>query len=267
MPGIRWFRWLCVRVSAGVLLCGPLYAQAPDYTSAGIVNASDYSAGPFAPGSVLSLFGANLAWTTEAITAENLAAGGLPDELASVRIFVAGFEPAPLLYVSPTQINFLVPSDQIPGEVSVTVVRQGVHGPPVTITLIDAAPALFVMDQGFAIAQDWNTGYALMTPGAPAQSGDIAILYATGLGRTSPPWPSGSVAQSASGITSFDRFQVLLNDVPIDPRLVLYAGVTPGYCGLYQVNFYLPPGSGTNPQVRLQVGGQLSSGSIKLAVQ
>jgi len=175
--------------------------------------------------------------------------------------------PVPLLYVSATQINFLVPSNQIPGDVTVTVVRQGVHGPPVTITLIDAAPALFVMDGGFAIAQDWNTNYTLMTSGAPAHAGDAAVLYATGLGYTSPPWPSGEVAQSAAYITARNSMQLLLNGVAIDPSLVLYAGVTPGYCGLYQINFIIPANAGANPEIRIQIGTQVSIPSIKLAVE
>ena len=267
MSGIRLIRWLCVLVAAVVLLCGSLRAQAPYYTSDSIVNASDYSPGPFAPSSVLSLFGANLAWTTEASTAENLAAGSLPNELAGVRVYVDSVEPVPLLYASPTQINFLVPSDQIPGDITITVVRQGVHGPPVIIALISAAPALFVMDGSFAIAQDWNSGYALMTADAPAHAGDIAILYATGLGHTTPPWASGVVAQCAAYITSMDSFELLLNGVPVDPHLVLYAGVTPGYSGLYQINFTIPAGAGPNPEIRVQIGEQISSESIKLPVE
>ncbi|MGB9458908.1 MAG: hypothetical protein WCB12_22885 [Bryobacteraceae bacterium] len=262
----RPFQSLRVSVLVGVALCINLWAQAPAYTAAGIVNASDYSPGPFAPSSVLSLFGANLAWTTESVTPDNLAAGSLPNELAEVRLYVDSVEPVPLLYVSPTQINFLVPSDQIPGDVTVTVVRQGVCGPTVTVTLVDAAPALFVMNGGFAIAQDWNTNYTLMTSDVPAHAGDIAVLYATGLGHTDPPWASGVVAQSAAYITAMTTLQVLLNGAAIDSHLVLYAGVTPGYSGLYQINFTIPPGTGANPEIRVQIGPQISIPSIKLAV-
>jgi uncharacterized protein (TIGR03437 family) len=263
---IRPFPWLGAAVLVGVAFGGNLWAQAPYYTTASIVNASDYSPGPFAPNSVLSMFGTNLAWTTEAVTPETFAAGTLPTVLASTLVFMDNM-PVPLLYASPTQINFLVPCEQIPGDVTVTVVRQGWNGPAVTITLIDAAPALFVMDGGFAIAQDWNTNYTLMTSGAPAHAGDIAVLYATGLGYTDPPGASGAVAQSAAYITSMASLQLLLNGVAIDPRLVLYAGVTPGYCGLYQVNFTIPANAGTNPEIRVQIGTQISIPSIKLAVE
>jgi uncharacterized protein (TIGR03437 family) len=250
---------------AALAFCGNAWAQAPNYTTASIVNASDYSVGPFAPSSVLTVFGTNLSWETEAVTPEILAAGSLPLQLAATVVCVDNV-PAPLLYVSPTQINFLVPSDQIPGDVTVTVVRQGTNGPAVTITLIDAAPALFVAS-GFAIAQDWNTNYALITAEVPALTGDTVVLYATGLGHTSPPWPSGQVAQSMAYITARNSMQVLLNGVAIDPHLVLYAGVTPGYSGLYQINFTLPAGAGPNPQIQIQIGTQISISSVMLGVQ
>ena len=268
MPGsrVRPLLWLRAAVLVSVAFCGDLWAQAPYYTTASIVNASDYSPGPFAPSSVLSLFGTQLARTTEAVSSETLASGSLPTQLAESMVYVDNV-PVPLLYVSATQINFLVPSDQIPGDVSVTVVRQGVHGSAVTITLIDAAPALFVMDGGFAIAQDWNAGYALMTSAAPAHAGDVAVLYATGLGYTDPPWASGVVARSPAYITSLAGMQLLLNGAAIDPHQVLYAGVTPGYCGLYQINFTIPAGAGTNPEIRVEIGTQISISSIKLAVE
>jgi len=268
MPVSRLRPFPCLRaaVLAGVALCCNVWAQAPYYTTASIVNASDYSPGPFAPSSVLSMFGTNLAWTTEAVTPETFAGGTVPTQLAATIVFIDNM-PVPLLYVSPTQINFLVPSDQIPGDASVTVVRQGWNGPAVTITLIGAAPALFVMDGGFAIAQDWNTNCTLITSAAPAHAGDIAVLYATGLGYTDPALASGAVPQSAAYVTSRANMQVLLNGVAIDPSLVLYAGLTPGYCGLYQINFTIPANAGTNPEIRVQIGTAISIPSIKLAVE
>jgi uncharacterized protein (TIGR03437 family) len=61
--------------------------------------------------------------------------------------------------------------------------------------------------------------------------------------------------------------QVLLNGAAIDPSLVLYAGVTPGYSGLYQINFTIPQNAGTNPEIRVQIGTQVSISSVKLAVE
>jgi len=170
------------------------------YTTASIVNASDYSPGPFAPSSVLSLFGTNLAWTTEAVTPETLAAGSLPTQLAATIVFVDNV-PVPLLYASPTQINFLVPAEQIPGDVTVTVVRQGVSGPAVTIALIDAPRAV---RDGRQLRHRARLEHQLHADDA-RRSGACrryrrAVCHRAGY--TNPPWASGVVAQSAAYITA-----------------------------------------------------------------
>src|SRR5580700_7524154 len=134
--------WLAL---AAVGFCGAARGQAPSYSAANIVNASDYSAGPFAPNSVLTLFGSNLAFGTAGLTQQNIVSGTLPFQLADISVYIDN-TPVPLLYVSSgssDQINFLVPTNEIAGPVPLRVVRQGLTGPTVTITLANAAPALF----------------------------------------------------------------------------------------------------------------------------
>src|ERR1700757_5131337 len=113
--------WLALAVA---LFTGAARGQAPTYSAASIVNATNYSPGPFAPGSVLSIFGVNLAFSTEGLTPSNTAAGSLPQLLANVTVYADNVR-VPLLYVSPGQINFVMPSNQLPGDVAVQVVRQG----------------------------------------------------------------------------------------------------------------------------------------------
>ena len=110
------------------LSSGAAWGQAPAYSAAGIVNASNYAPGPFAPNSVISIFGSNLSWSTHALAAADISGANLPLTMAGVQVIVSNW-PAALLYVSPTQINFIVPSDEIAGDVQVRVVRQGVTGP------------------------------------------------------------------------------------------------------------------------------------------
>src|ERR1700735_736969 len=98
---------------AAVAFCGAARGQAPSYSAASIVNASDYSPGPFAPNSMLTIFGSNLAFTTAGLTLQNLVS--LPLELGSVSVYI-DYYPVPLLYVSPTQINLLVPPGEIAGD-------------------------------------------------------------------------------------------------------------------------------------------------------
>ncbi len=243
-------------------------AQAPFYTTASIVNASDYSPAPFAPGSILSIFGTNLSFSMPAgLTTDNTAGGYLPLQLGGVSVVIDNVA-APLFYVSSVQINVMIPPNEIPGNIPLQVVRQGLQGPLVTITLVAAAPALFVSTAGFALAQDYNAKYALVTAAAPAQPGDLLVLYATGLGGTQPLPLTGEIPQSAGFINGFaaGALQVLLNGKAIDPKTIPYAGLTPGFAGLYQINFYLPGDCPANPKIQIAMGAQLSAANVMLAV-
>ena len=247
--------------------------QAPSYTAADIVNASDFASGPFAPNSALSLFGFNLSLQSpQVVTSGQMIGNFFPTQLVGVSVYMDG-APVPLLYVSSAQINFLVPTTEISGGAQVTVVRQGVYGPTVTINLVAAAPQIFTYDiggyPGYAIAQDWNNGNGIITPDSPAHAGDTVILYLTGMGAVTPVTYSGQLAQYASPITesSWATLTVTVGGTPLDPSAILYAGLTPGSAGLYQVNLVLPANPGTDPIVQVSIGGQISSAACQLAVR
>jgi uncharacterized protein (TIGR03437 family) len=240
--------------------------QAPSYSAASIVNASDYSSGPFAPNSVISIFGSNLAFGTAGLTPQNTTSGSLPSELASISVYIDNIAVS-LLYASPGQINVLVPPNEIAGNVPLRVVRQGLTGPTVTITLVSAAPALFPSPDNFALAQDYNASYAVAIAAAPAQPGDLIVLYSTGLGATQPLPALGEIPQNAGLITAFSSLRVLLNGTAITQATMFYAGQTPGFAGLYQVNFFIPGNCPPNPQIQLAIGQQVSAQGIMLAVQ
>jgi uncharacterized protein (TIGR03437 family) len=258
------------RLALGVVVSGYLaMAQTPPptYAASSIVNASDYSVGPFAPGSLLTIFGSNLSFNTAGLTADNTAGSRLPFFLGNISVVIDNVA-APLLYVSPTQINVMVPPNEIAGNVTLQVVRQSVAGPMVTITLVAAAPALFVSSDHYALAQDYNAKYALATAAAPAQPGDLLVLYATGLGGTQPLPAVGQIPQFAGFVNGFasGALQVFLNGKALDPKTIPYAGLTPGFAGLYQINFYLPGDCPANPEIQVAMGGQLSAANVMLAV-
>jgi uncharacterized protein (TIGR03437 family) len=241
---------------------GAAGAQAPSYTAADFVNASNYSAGPFAPNSVVSLFGSNLAFGTAS------ANGGvqLPTSLGNVSVQVSN-SAVPLLYVSPSQINFLIPSGLIDGAISVQVERQGLVGPSVTLTLVDAAPAPFVDSGNFALAEDFNQNYALVNAANAAHPGDTVVLYLTGLGHTLPNPNPGEAPATAAPLANPAELSVLLNGTPVVSTLILYAGLTPGFAGLYQINLMLPMNTATNPEIRISMAGQTSPAGVLLAVE
>ena len=246
--------WLAL----AVLCAGTAWAAGPSYTAAGIVSASNYAPGPFAPNSVVSIFGANLARSR----AE--APGGLtlPLELNYVRVVVGNLS-APILFVSEDQINFLIPSDLKAGTVKVWVATQGNAGPQVPITLVDSAPSLFVAPGSYALATDTNN--QVLTAESPAHAGDIVVIYLTGLGHTSPNPNPGEVPMYAAQIVSLPTLRVTLGSVAIAPDLVKYAGLTPGWPGLYQINLYIPEGVGTDPE--LKIAGDVVTDGLKLPVR
>jgi len=244
------------------LACGVARGQAPSYSADGIVNAADYSTG-FSPNSLVSLFGSKLSYVTQGITQNDVAAGRLPTVMGYVRVYVDN-SPAPLFYVSDTQINFLVPSDQIAGAVKVRVVREGVTGPEVTLTLADVAPALFDSGGGWAVAT--HADNTLVTRDSPAQGDEIIVIYITGLGKTQPNPASGEIPQYPGQISRLKELKVTLDGVAADASRILYAGLTPGCVGLYQINIALPPDVGADPQMQVAIADRSSQPGFKLAV-
>jgi uncharacterized protein (TIGR03437 family) len=198
------------------------------------------------------------------VTAGDIVNNTLPTELNSTRVYVLD-EPAPLLYVSDGQVNFLVPGDQLDGDVTIRVVREGVTGPKVTVTLVDAAPALFQTAAGYAIAA--HVDNSTIAPGSPAQAGEIILVYACGLGWTQPNPAPGAIPQNAAVIQRLSDLKVYLGGTAIDPASIQYAGLTPGSAGLYQINLVLPQNLGTDPEIRVAVADQSSPAGLKLAVQ
>ncbi len=184
-------------LALGVILSGgAALGQAPVYTASSVVNSSDYSAGPFAPGSLISIFGTNLSFSAAGLTADNVNGSALPFYLGNTSVVIDNVL-APLLYVSPTQINAMVPPNETAGNVTLQVIRQGMSGPAVTIPLVNGAPALFVGAGNLALAQDFNAKYAVATAASPAHPGDLLVLYATGLGGTQPLPRTGEIPQFA----------------------------------------------------------------------
>ena len=260
--------WLAL----AVLCAGTARGAGPSYSAAGIVNASSFTAGPFAPNSVIAVFGEGLARNEHKLLDADLVkypsslleTRCLPVELNYVRVYVQD-QPVPLLYVGPKQINFLMPGLIPAGPVPVRVVTEGITGPEIKVTLADAAPALFYMAGGYAIATD--SAGKLLTADAPAHAGDIVVIYLTGLGRTSPNPAMGEIPSYAASMVASASLKVTLNETAVDPMLIKYAGLTPGSPGLYQINLEMPKEIGNNPEIRVSAGNPAAQTGLKLPVR
>lgn len=241
-----------------------LSAQAPDYTAAGVVNGATFLPDSLAPNTIVSMFGSNLTWEDNGvgIGPEDMKGGKMPTKVGGVQVFVSGY-PAHLYYVSKGQVNFLMPSYLLPGPKDIWLTRDGMTGGKVQIELQSAAPALF-MANGLPIST--HLDYSLVTNDAPARPREVIILWATGLGciQNQDMWDDGVAPSGAQWLCSMDQFRVWIAGAASDPGLVLYAGVTPGFPGLYQVNFRMPDEFPENPEIRLAVGDALSPAGIVL---
>ena len=233
----------------------------PTFPPGSVVNSANGSPTSLTPNVLASLYGSNLSFSTNTASASD-SGGGLPTILAGVRVVVGGIF-APLLYVSPTQVNFIMPTSLLPGQTNIFLLRDFIVTPTAQITLLDAAPALFEVDTG--IAAEHADG-SLISPDAPAHPGEVIVVYGTGLGRTDPTQIDGSIARSAAPIVLLNQLQVLLDGQPVPAASILYAGITPGFSGLYQINLRLPVQIGATPELRIALGDQMSQGSLRLQV-
>jgi len=236
-------------------------AAQPMYTADAIVNAGSFSPGPFAPNSIVTIFGTNLS-----TSAPGIAAAGplLPTEIGSSRVYVDNYA-APLLYVSDTQINFMIPTNQSVGPSKVQVTMNGNPGPAVTISIVDGAPSLFAGPSGYVIAT--HADGSLISGDSPAQTSEIIVVYCTGLGKTQPNPATGAIATGAAEMVNLASLQVTLGGYALTPDLVKYAGVTPYSVGLYQINLAVPAQAGNDPEIRVAIGNQVNPAGLKLAVR
>ena len=235
----------------------------PSFTPDSIVNNANGSSSSLTPNVLATIYGEKLAFSTAAFPLDGISEAPVPRKLAGVQVIVGGIV-APLLYVSPTQINFLVPANLLPGPTSLIVERQGTSA-QTEITLRDVAPALYLV-QGGKLAAEHADG-KLITAERPAAPGEIIVIFGTGLGRTNPRQADGVIPHAAAPIILMDRLRVLLDGQPLPARNIEYAGITPGYPGLYQINVRLPDVIGKmEPDFVAILDGQASQSAVALQV-
>lgn len=233
------------------------------YSAASVVNAATNQPGVLSPNCFVTIYGTGLALTTRAIAQEDIHGGILPDVLpgTGLRVLINNI-PASIYYVSPGQVNALVPSILLPGPASLQLVLNALAGPAVNITLTASAPGLFSADGQTAIALHGNG--PLVTASAPAGPGEVVVVFATGLGVIVPPAPYAQIIPGAAPLRDVSSFQVLLDGKPVDPKRIQYAGAAPGFAGLFQINVQLPDDLGANPEIKVGTPDLLSPAGIRL---
>jgi uncharacterized protein (TIGR03437 family) len=238
--------------------------EPPIYSAASIVNAANSLPGPLSPNCIATIYGKNLAWTTRALLSEDIRGGQeLPTVLAGTGVRVTfGDILANVYFVSPAQINFLVPPNLKPGNHRVYVSLDGLAGPEVTVRLLEASPGLFQTSDSAVVAT--HSSGELIVAENPARPGETIVIYAAGLGPTSPRQKYGFLVKTPAQIDHITDLQLTAGGMPVPLDQVDYAGVTPGFAGLYQINLRLPDGVPENPDMRVWIGEQASPEGVRL---
>lgn len=242
----------------------PGSAGSPVYSSASIVNAATQTPMALAPNTIATIYGTGLAFSIRAVAISDVMGSAMPTELDGVQVWFNA-QPCPLFYISPTQINFLIPYQVGPGAASIIVANNGHAGFPADIQIHNASPGLFLWGNNQPVAVHLNG--ELISGSSPALPGEIIVMFAAGLGYTIPDIPGGQLAVAGFPIRLAPQFQVLLNGVACPPGSILYVGLAPGFAGLYQINLRLPADVPPNPEIQLSISEDASPGSIRLAIQ
>jgi uncharacterized protein (TIGR03437 family) len=244
-----------VFLAAPAAQAGKISARGAGIVIAAVVSAASYTPG-LAPGSIASIYGNDMA--IGHYTADSLP---LPTRLAFTSLTIieknGGLHDAPLFFVSPGQINFLIPANVKLGECQFMVNNEGALGFSDWIPITSTAPSLFTANSlGFGPPAGYvlrlRNGQEIYEPIATYDSSQrqakpvpidlgpesdqvFLILFGTGV----------RLASSTGPIAAFVGAEVLP---------VAFAGATVGFEGLDQVNLRIPRNLAAKGEVKLIVG-------------
>jgi uncharacterized protein (TIGR03437 family) len=233
----------------------------PYVAPTGVQNGAGNTPQPgVAPGSVISIFGSNLA--SAVTTGPN---SPLVQTLSGTVVQVAN-RLLPLFFVSPAQINAELPADMTLGAQTLTVSAQGQPDVTANFTVVRDAPGLFeqlVNGQGFAVAL--HPDGSAVTTSSPAARGELLTVYGTGFGPTNPVRPLGFAVPQTPPFLLLDAASVQVGTAVL---AVENAFAVPGSVAVDAVQFRLSDGapSATNAPLYVSINGQQSN-TVLLPVQ
>ena len=251
------------------------FGQAPAIGVGGVLSGATYTpaglpSSGIAQGSFFTIFGTNMG---PAAGATPTSGAAIPTTLGGTSVSITVGSAAPvmalLFFVSPNQINAVLPSNTPVGAANVTVSFNGQTSSSAPLTVVASNFGSFTQNSGGtgpADAQDFTQGYQLTTVTHTAKPGDVEILYGTGLG----PNPGGDQT-STGGVPGFpnndlrgSNFKLYVGMVDASAN-VAYAGRS-SFVGLDQINFTIPSGvSGCYVPVSVVINGIVSNfGSISI---
>jgi uncharacterized protein (TIGR03437 family) len=265
-------------VVSGVL-AGIATAQQPTVLSqGGVKNAASYSL-TNAPGSLVAVFGTN--FSDKVLLASSVPLSTtLKDGNVNVSVTFDGIS-APLDFAAQAQVNAQLPwgVNTSSGTVMVVVTRGSNSSAPQPLQVAKFSPSVFTVTAsgtGYAIATIGNSatvaappGKALGHPSQPIPRGKTLVIYANGLGPVSPVVPDGHAggSKTTSSVNVIFGGDASGNGGVVVPAA--FAGASPQYPGVNQVNVSVPQNAptGDSISIQLQVGGVTSTNQVVVAIQ
>jgi uncharacterized protein (TIGR03437 family) len=244
------------------------YAQTPAVSAGGVSNAAN-GISPVAPGSLVSIYGSELA--AGLAQADTIP---LATTMSNISVTFNGV-PAPLLFVSGGQINAQLPwnvlSSGTAGTATVVVTRNNQASAPQSLQVGPFSPGIFALGN---IAVAINSDGSIAAPAGaipgiatnPAKIGDPGglVILCTGLGAVDPPAVNG--ADSLDALRTATTTPTVL--IGGKAAQVVFAGLSPQFVGVNQINVAIPTGTPTGDAVSLQIsqGGVTTTATVTIAV-
>ena len=242
----------------------PISCSTTKPSIAAVVQASAFGqAKSFAAGSWLEIYGSNFATNSREWGGADFKGSVAPTVLDNVSVSVNG-QPAAVRFISAGQVNVQAPADSATGPVNVTLTNCTQTSAPIQVTKADVVPGLLAMAvngkqylEAFTLA-----GAFTGNPNQPAKPGDIIVAYGIGFGATTPPVTPGTITP---GLGTLTNFSVLFGTAP-DPNPI-YAGLGPGFVGLYQFDLTVPKLADGDYTMSFQVGSVQAAQTLLFTVK
>lgn len=222
---------------------------APSITPNGVISASAFGAfGAAAPGGWIEIYGSALAPDSRSWATTDFNGNNAPTQLDGTSVTVGG-QPAYVSYISPGQVNVQIPFTVSTGSQAVVVkTTSGLSASSsVTVNALEpglVAPPLFLINGKQYVVATFTDGVTYVLPpntlpgvaSRLAKPGDTIVLYGAGFGPVTPAIPAGQIVQQTNSLTTPVKFS--FGGTPA--AAPSYAGLVPGYVGLYQFNVVVP---------------------------
>ena len=253
-------------------------AGPPIIDPGGVVSAGAFGGfSSIAPGSWIEIYGTNLTTSKPLGWAGSDFNNGVgPTKLGDVSVSVGGAA-AFIDYISPGQVNALVPSDApvSSGSVDVTLTNSNGTSEPFAIYVNQTqagllAPSSFIVngkqyvaallsDGSFALPENAIAGVA----SRPAMVGETVLIYGVGFGPVTPGFTAGTIVTADNSLTTKPQF--LFGNTS---ATLAYDGLAPSFTGLYQFNVVVPNVNTNNAvPISFNLGGVPGSQTLYIAVQ